>query len=56
VTIIAMRKTGRMIDDPQKGRVPELVQVTFREPPAEVSVVAGETNEFQFDLTSVTKH
>ena len=52
VTIIAMKKTGKMINDPQKGRVPELVQVRFREVPGEVTVVAGETHEFPFDLTS----
>jgi len=52
VTIIAMKKTGRMIEDPQKGRVPELVQVRFRKLPGEVAVLAGETNEFQFNLIS----
>jgi len=53
VTIIAMKKTGRMIEDPQKGRVPELVQVRFRKIPGEVTAVAGESNEFQFSLDSV---
>ena len=52
VTIIAMQKTGRMIEDPQKGRVPELVQVRFQELPGEVAAVAGRKNEFHFNLTS----
>jgi hypothetical protein len=55
VTIIAMKKTGRMIEDPQKGRVPELVQVRFREFPGEVTVASGETNEYQFNLVSAPK-
>ncbi len=53
VTILAMKKTGRMIEDPQKGRVPELVQVRFRELPGEVDVVAGKKNVFQLKLISV---
>ncbi|MEO2046129.1 MAG: hypothetical protein ABGX16_06090 [Pirellulales bacterium] len=52
VTIIAMKKTGRMIEDPQKGRVPELVQVKFQKLPGEVNVIAGDANEFQFKLIS----
>ncbi len=52
VTIVAMKETGRTIDDPQKGPTPELVQVLFAEPPGEVTVAAGEDNHFQFELSA----
>ena len=35
VTIVAMKETGRIINDPQKGQVPELVQVRFQQPPGQ---------------------
>ena len=50
VTIIAMRETGRVINDPQKGPVPELVQVRFNKPPPNVTVSASEKNDFEFEL------
>ena len=50
VTIIAMKETGRVINDPQKGPVPELVQVRFNRPPPHVTVSAGEKNDFEFEL------
>lgn len=50
VTIIAMKATGRTINDPQKGRVPELAQVRFKEPPPTVTITKGEKNHFEFEL------
>lgn len=50
VTIIVMKETGRLINDPQKGRVPELVQVRFDKPPPHVTVSAREKNHFEFEL------
>ncbi len=52
VTIIAMKETGRKINDPQKGRVPELVEVRFDKPPPNVTVSAREKNHFEFELHS----
>ena len=54
VTVTAMRKTGRTIQDPQKGPVPELVAVHFQRAPPNVTVVADEKNEYQFELTTVS--
>ena len=52
VTVLAVKKTGRMVQDPQKGTVPERVQLKFKEPPGNVTVVAGERNAFEFALTT----
>lgn len=53
VAVIASRKTGRTINDPQMGVISELVQIRFREPPADATVRAGEANEFSFELFSL---
>ena len=50
VTIIAMKETGRVIDDPQKGRIPELVRIRFEQPPPQVTVSSQEKNQFEFEL------
>ena len=52
ITIVAMKETGRTINDPQKGPTAELVQVRFRQPPGEVTVAEGTKNEFQIELES----
>ena len=52
VSIVCMRETGRIINDPQKGQVPELVQVRFDSPPPVVSVAADQVNQFEFQLRS----
>ena len=52
VTVLAVKKTGRMVQDPQKGTVSERVQLKFKEPPGNVTVVAGERKAFEFALTT----
>ncbi|MCS7303630.1 MAG: hypothetical protein NZ602_00780 [Thermoguttaceae bacterium] len=54
VTIIGMQETGRMIDDEQKGKVPELAPIRFREAGnLKAKVEPGKKAHFDFQLTSV---
>ena len=51
VTITAFEKTGRMVEDPQMGMVPEMQRIEFAEA-GELSVEVGpENHRFDFDLT-----
>lgn len=53
VTIQAFAPTGRMVDDPQMGRIAELEPVAFRETlPLEATIVAGRGNRLDFALTT----
>ena len=53
VTVQAVKETGRIFDDPQRGKVPELVPIVFAEPHTlEATVVAGAANRFEFRLTT----
>jgi hypothetical protein len=54
VRVDAFRQTGKMIKDPQRGPVPELVPLRFREKfPLEATVTADSNNRFEFKLTSL---
>jgi hypothetical protein len=55
VSIQAFRRTGRTVVDPQMGKVPEEVLVTYNEAGKLDATVATEApNHFDFHLTSVT--
>ena len=54
VSVLCMRETGRTIQDPQMGPIPELVPVQFAQLPPKATVVEGD-NEYQCDLTSVRR-
>lgn len=55
VQVIAMRATGKTIQDPQKGPVPELVPVRFANPPADVTVQEDGTNVFDVPMASAKR-
>ncbi len=53
VTIVAMKATGRMVNDEQMGQVPEMVPIRFREEgQLKATVVAGQKAHFEFQLTT----
>jgi len=53
VTVQAFKETGRMVEDPQMGKIPELAQVKFKEAgPLEATIEDGGGNTFDFELTS----
>ena len=52
VTVQAFQPTGRTVDDPGFARE-ELDQIRFRETDLKAAVVAGQDNQFDFQLTSV---
>jgi hypothetical protein len=53
VRVEAFRETGKKIRDPQRGLVPEIVPLTFRERlPLEAKVTAMKNNQFEFNLTA----
>ena len=55
VTVQTFKLTGRMVEDPQRGKVPEMVAVKFNEVgKLEATVAAGATNRFDFQLTGKT--
>ena len=52
VTVQAFRKTGRMVQDPQMGRVPDMQPVSFMEAGTlEAEITADGDNRFEFKLT-----
>lgn len=54
VTIVGMQETGRMVDDEQKGKVPELAPIRFREAGSlKAKVEPGKKTQFDFQLTSI---
>lgn len=54
VTIIGMQETGRMVEDEQRGKVPELAPIRFREAGTlKATIQAGQKSHFDFQLTSV---
>lgn len=54
VTVQAFRPTGRMVKDPQFGKVPQTVAVRFREANSlEAEITSTGANRFEFKLTSV---
>lgn len=56
VTVQAFRETGRVIDDPQGGKRPELAPVQFGHVyPTDVTVVAGQRSHFDIRLTTRRK-
>jgi hypothetical protein len=53
-TVQAFRETGRLMDDPMMGKVPQIAPVELAGPPRlEATVVSGDANRFDFQLTSV---
>ena len=53
VSIIGMQETGRMVQDEQKGQVPELAPIRFREAGSlKAKVEPGKKAHFEFQLTS----
>ncbi len=53
VTIQAFRKTGKMIDDPQMGKIDDIAPIEFQEPmPLEATVSVESANRFEFSLTT----
>ena len=55
VIVQAFKLTGRMVKDPQRGKVPEMVAVKFNEAGTiEATVVTSTANRFDFQLTSKT--
>ncbi len=55
VTIIGMQQTGRMLNDEQKGKVPELAPIRFREAGSlKATVEPGKKAHFEFQLTSTS--
>jgi len=53
VTIQAFRKTGKMVDDPQMGKIEEMAAIAFQETmPLEATVSADAENRFSFSLTT----
>lgn len=52
VSIRALRNTGRTVKDAQRGPIPEIVAVTFRERQLEAAVTADGENDFHFALSS----
>ena len=56
VTIQATRKTGKQIEDPQKGLIDELAEVEFAEAgQLRATVAAQGENSFDFAVTSRTR-
>jgi len=56
VKVAAYQKTGRMIIDPQRGEVEELLPVKFRETGSlEATVSVDGTNEFEFNLNGAAR-
>ena len=52
VSIQGMHKTGKMVQDAQRGPVPEVVPLRFVERNLTAAVSADSRNEFDFDLTT----
>jgi hypothetical protein len=53
VTVQAFRKTGKMVDDPQMGRIPDMEPVKFKEAGSlKATVEERGSNTFDFHLTT----
>ena len=50
VSVEGFKKTGRMVADPQRGQVPESVQLRFRHTPLEIDVTEENSNNLQIAL------
>ncbi|MBN2295535.1 MAG: carboxypeptidase regulatory-like domain-containing protein [Pirellulales bacterium] len=52
VTVQAFKKSGRMVQDPQMGEIPETVPISFMEAGTlEAEITADGENRFNFKLT-----
>ena len=54
VVVDGFKKTGRIVNDPQRGKVEESVQLKFRGMPVPVTLSAENSDNLQIDLKTTT--
>jgi hypothetical protein len=50
VAVEGFKKTGRVVNDPQRGKVEETTQLAFQQMPMQVEVTAENSENMQIDL------
>lgn len=50
VSVEGFKKTGRMLTDPQRGKVAETIQIKFRNSPQKVDLSSSNSNRVQIEL------
>jgi hypothetical protein len=53
VFVLASKKTGRVVNDSQRGEIAELKQLNLQNSPQEIQLDANNANELKLDFISV---